>query len=704
MQAVFICLPEYNLRLRIIYAFHAADSLFSSVIDSVKFADSAYCDSKLCVAVCNIQRAAGSCNCVIVSKCPFIQRISECIGTASCHSLCSGYTVRCSFAFSKVGAGNFVIGQSDTVVFLLSAAGSQDHAALSDGQFTVFEFDLVIALISSSAGSYGIFAGIYTVVIAQGIRYSIIPDQAGHGCGQAFKGLSVIGFVLIVCFDFGGSLADSHSVGSVGHIIVALYRVAGRSDGIAADILTVLTAQCVCDSVLAYQAADLRSQFGISLAVNLALCFCSNSCSCLADSQLVRNIHHIVVTLNRVAGWCNVIFPGIFSGGAAQRVTDGIHCVAVLQAVDCRRQDWIIFTVYFCLGICSYSGCRPGNGQIRGAEDYIIVALYRFTCRRNGIFTDILAFRTAQCIADDVSRIAILQPGNSRCKGSIIFAVNFGLGIRGNGSCRPGNGQVCGNINYVVVALFCVACRCDRIFADIRTCCAGQRIVYNVFRITVLQSGYGRRQGRIIRTVHLCLCACSNGSRRFIDCQCTGLVGYSIVALYRFTGRCNGVSICIFTFGAAETVSNRITADRSADEGVKCGIRIPVSLCFVICCYSHRCSGNSQFSGFRINSKLCCHVVTVCILHDCRTGNIRRISTGIRAARACAQAAYRIGNTVEHEVQAIFIRCSEYNIRSRIIHAFHTADSFFASVIYSACIAAAADRNCKLCFTIKDVQ
>ena len=390
----------------------------------------------------------------------------------------------------------------------------------------------------------------------------VVILQADHFCRQ-FGILFAI--FLGLGFRLDGQLrrGNCQITGLEFHLIVTLGGIANRRDDVITYIVAFLTADGRHgNSVLGFvvlQAVHGPGQFRIVCAVHLALGFRGNSHFRLVDGQVLRHIDHIVVALFRIA--CRrygVLTDSLAFLGAANAYGQQALLVFMLQAAYAPGVFRIRFAILLGLLVRGYGRSRPGDGQLIGVKDHVIVALHLIAGRRNGIFADILTSRTAHAHGQHVLRIAVGQAVHGPGQFRISRAIHLGLGFRIDGCRRLGNGQVLRDISDIVVALLRFAARRDSVGSDIFTGCAIDSNGQDALRIAVGQAVHGPGQFRISRAIHLGLGFRGDSRLCLGNGQVLRGINYIVVALHRFAAGRDGVCSDIFAFRTADINSQYI--------------------------------------------------------------------------------------------------------------------------------------------------
>ena len=362
----------------------------------------------------------------------------------------------CSVVCSRISAcavhGNFILGIS-----------------VRHGQRAVFRFDAVVGCLCA-----------FLQCVAEGIV--IAADDGltpGHVVFRAFAfsesiarhGDDIVGQRLTVVFlgiRCGGQhhvpCRDRQNVVHVDHVIVALFGTACGNNRVAADIFAFFTAQFIADDALpvaVLQAGNFRRQFGILIAVSLALDARGHGCRRLAHGQCARHIGHVIVALLGTACGSDRVAADILSIFAAQLIADDVLSVAVLQAGNFRRQFGILIAIGLVLVNRSHGCCCLAYCQRTRYIGHVIVALLGAACGSNRVTADILAFIPAQSISDDALGLAVLQAFHGCRQFRICVAVSLALVDRSHCYRCPGDGLYTRCEGHIVVALLLLALRRD---------------------------------------------------------------------------------------------------------------------------------------------------------------------------------------------------------------------------------------------------
>ena len=230
-------------------------------------------------------------------------------------------------AVGKAGAGIAFVLQLGAVVFLFGAVGSDGDGFFRHCQGAGHIGDVVVACNIRARGVHNMC--IPNHVIRCGLRFGIITYihvslRAFYGdgldrvaCSQPFRSISVVGKHIAV-IDLGlagsgnteGSKLNSENAVDVAHAIIPLLRITGDGDGIRTHSLALGAAQAVIEGVGSDQSCYGRRQFGVGIAVGLALGIGCHGDGSLGDGG--RQAYGAIVVMALVA--LHLIINNIFSG------------------------------------------------------------------------------------------------------------------------------------------------------------------------------------------------------------------------------------------------------------------------------------------------------------------------------------------------------------------------------------------------------
>ena len=169
------------------------------------------------------------------------------------------------------------------------------------------------------------------------------------------------------------------------------------------------------------------------------------------------------------------------------------------------------------------------DGQLGRIIRNVVVALGSSAARGDDIRTHTLARHATHHVGDDILGIAVLQAGHRRGESRIRRAEVLGLGIGLHRHIRGGDGERGRHVGHIVVTLHRRARRRDRILADSLTGSTADGVSDDACRITILQSGHRRGEGRIICAIDFRLSGSGNGSGSAGDGQLTDVLIIHIV-------------------------------------------------------------------------------------------------------------------------------------------------------------------------------
>ena len=238
---------------------------------------------------------------------------------------------------------------------------------------------------------------------------------------------------------------------------------------------------------------------------------------CLVDRQVrTRKSKRIV------GGSSNItrrdrIGADIFASSTGQNTAYHIICgIAVDQTADRVSQGRVGFTVGLADCIRRDRQGRLVDRQVSSGEVKLIVGGRSKRTLRDGISSNVVAFRTAQCAGQHAGfGIAVDQTADLICQGRIGFAVGLADCIRRDRQGRLIDRQVGTGEDQIIVVGCCKRTLRDRVGADIFACIAAQFARQHAgFGFTVDQTGNLVSQGRIGCTISLADCIRRNRQTR----------------------------------------------------------------------------------------------------------------------------------------------------------------------------------------------
>ena len=164
----------------------------------------------------------------------------------------------------------------------------------------------------------------------------------------------------------------------IGHIIVTLYGITGRSYGISSRIFTCCTANRILNqtsSVAILQTTYYSSQGRIRSSIYLCLGIGSHGSRCSGNGHTGRIVGYIVVALSGSTRRSNGVSSHILSCYSVNRVLNHTSDIAILQTTHHSGQYRIRGSIYLRLGLGGHRSRRSGDGHNGSNVCNIVVTL-----------------------------------------------------------------------------------------------------------------------------------------------------------------------------------------------------------------------------------------------------------------------------------------------------------------------------------------